>query len=124
MKNVHTALCWALFLAAVAFLGCSSRPEDPAKTVRFEAFFRDILADRVPDQNLSDQMNLALTPTRVSEICAFYTRLGKFQHLQFLGTDKVQGYDRYHYAAIFAGGKQAVMFVLDSQGKLSGFFNE
>jgi len=124
MKHPYVALYGALAFAAIAFLGCSGGTEDSAKTARFAAFFSDILADRVPDQNLTDKMTAALTPARVSEICALYTHFGKFQHLQFLGTDSLQGYDRYHYAAIFAGGKQAVLFVLDSQSKIAGFFNE
>lgn len=124
MKRRYVVMYSALSLAAIFFLGCSTATEDPAKTARFASFFRDILADRVPSQDLTDKMKAALTPPTVNQIRTSYSSLGVFQRLQFLGSDSLEGYDRYHYAAMFTGGKRAVMFVLDSRGKIAGFFNE
>ncbi|HVA26887.1 MAG TPA: hypothetical protein VNF68_01840 [Candidatus Baltobacteraceae bacterium] len=118
---IHAGLVGA---ALIATMGCSSASQDPAKTARFETFFQTVLADKVPTANLSDAMKQGLTPTAVSQIRAGYASLGTFEKLQYLGEDTAQGYQRYHYAAIFSKGKQAVMFVLDSNGDLAGFFNE
>lgn len=113
-----------LVATAVAFIGCSGGSQDPAKTARFDTFFRTILAGHVPAQGLTPAMQQALTPELVSQLDTYYAASGKFEKLQYLGEDSVQGYDRYHYAAIFDKGKQAVMFVLDSDGDVAGFFKD
>lgn len=112
--------------AALAWIGATPAPtpnaEDPAKTARFEAFLNGILAGRAPTAGLTPQMQQGLTPELISQIDANVAPFGKFQKLQFIGEDSVQGYDRYHYAAIFENGKRNYLFVLDSSGNIAGFF--
>jgi hypothetical protein len=113
-----------LIAAAVTFIGCAGGPEDPAKTARFDTFFRSVLAGHAPTQGLTPAMQQALTPAALSQIDSLYATCGTFEKLQYVGEDSVQGYDRFHYAAIFDKGKQGVMFVLDSSGNIAGFFKD
>lgn len=113
-----------LIAAAVAFIGCAGGPEDPAKTARFDTFFRGVLAHHVPTQGVTPAMQAALTPATFSQVDSIFANCGTFEKLSYLGEDSAQGYERYHYAAIFDKGKQGVMFVVDSHGDIAGFFKD
>jgi len=115
---------WLLILAAVALIGASPVPEDPAKTARFETFFTTIAAGQVPTQGVTPQVKQGFTPALVAQIDQTIAPLGKFQKLQYVGEDSVQGYDRYHYTAVFEKGTQNYLFVLDSSGNIAGFFKD
>ena len=114
-----TALC-----ATAPLTGCVRGTEDPAKSRRFSTFLTTLLAGKTQPTGMDDAMQRALTPNRILEIRHTFAPFGTFQRLQFLGEDEVQGYRRYHYIAIFSQGKQGTLFVLDSLGKIGGFFEE
>ncbi|HZZ01238.1 MAG TPA: hypothetical protein VFE36_16875 [Candidatus Baltobacteraceae bacterium] len=128
MRNARFVIGCLAVVVAIACIGASPAPapntEDPAKTTRFEAFFGDILAGRGPTEGLSVEMKQGLTPELISEIDATVAPFGKFQKLAFVSEDSVQGYDRYHYTAIFEDGKPNYLFVLDSTGNIAGFFRD
>jgi Protein of unknown function (DUF3887) len=97
---------------------------DSALTARFSTFLTDVLAGRLPPAGISDAMKTALTPNMLAQIDAMLAPLGTFQKLQFVREDAVQGYQRYHYVAVFDKGTQPLMFVLDSNGNIAGFFKD
>lgn len=102
----------------------SPTPEMLKLTARFTSFFADVLAGRTPTQDLTDKMQSALSPAVLSQLQQFYGTLGTFQKLSFKDQDSIQGFRRYHYLAIFQNGSPGVMFVIDSDDKIAGFFNE
>ncbi len=95
-----------------------------ALTARFTAFLTDVLAGRVPATGLTDAMKTGLTPQLLSQIDGSFAPLGAFQRLQFVRQDTLEGYQRYHYVAIFAKGTQPLMFVLEAGGNVAGFFKD
>ena len=122
--------CKPLFLrflvaaAAIALIGASPAPEDPAKTAQFQAFFTTVLAGHVPTQGVTPQMESGFAPALVAQIDDNLAPFGKFQKLQYVSEDSIQGYDRYHYTAIFDKGSRNFLFVLDSTGNIAGFFRD
>jgi hypothetical protein len=36
----------------------------------------------------------------------------------------MQGYERYHYLAVFEKGSRGFMFIVDSNGTIAGFFED
>lgn len=113
-----------LLAAAIAFIGASPAAENPAKTAQFTAFFTTILAGHVPIQGVTPQVEQGFTPALVAQIDGTLAPYGKFQKLQYVGEDSVQGYERYHYTAVFDKGSQNFLFVLDSTGNIAGFFKD
>jgi hypothetical protein len=97
---------------------------DAALTARFSGFLSDVLAGRVPATGMSDQMKAALTPDMLAQVDAAFKPLGAFQKLQYVREDAAQGYDRYHYIAVFANGTLPLIFVTDSNGNIAGFFKD
>jgi hypothetical protein len=95
-----------------------------ALTERFSGFFTDVLAGRVPATSMSTTMRNGLTPSTMSQIRSSFASLGAFARLKFVKHDSIQGYDRYHYSAVFQNGSQPVMFVTDSNGTIVGFFQD
>ena len=69
-------------------------------------------------------MKSGLTQTLLAQIDSYYQAFGAFKSLQFLKVDTLQGYTRYHYAAVFDRSTQSVMFVTDSSGAIAGFFQD
>ena len=111
-------------IAALAFAGASPVPEDSAKTAQFTAFFTAVLAGHVPTQGVTLQVEQGFTPALVAQIDDNLAPFGKFQKPQYVSADSVQGYDRYHYTAIFEKGSRDFLFVLDSSGNIAGFFRD
>lgn len=111
--------------ATIALIsGCTRGVEDPAKTQRFTTFLQGILAGKLAERDLTEAMKTALTPEHIAEIRQQYRANGALKGLRFLGQDQLEGFDRYHYVATFDQGTQGMIFVLDSGGRLAGFFNE
>ena len=110
--------------AAIALIGASPAPEDRAKTAQFQTFFTTILAGRVPTQGVTAQMAAGFSAALVTQIDDNLAPFGKFQKLQFVSEDSAQGYDRYHYTAIFEKGSRNFLFVLDATGNIAGFFRD
>lgn len=122
-------LLFLVCLSTVQLAGAQSSapiasPSNSALTTRFTSFLASILAGHVPKTGLSDKMQTGLTPALVSEIDDSFVSLGQFQKLQFIRQDAVEGYQRYHYNAVFSNGSQPLMFVLDSAGDITGFFKD
>ena len=99
-------------------------PPGNALTARFNSFFTDILAGRAPSTNVSPEVRSGLTPQLVSQIRSSFASLGTFRHLQYVRQDQVQGYRRFHYSAVFDKGNQGVMFVVDANNTIVGFFQD
>ncbi len=95
-----------------------------ALTARFTAFLTDVLAGRLPATGLSDAMKAGFTPQLISQVDGLFTPLGSFHQLQFVRQDTLDGYQRYHYVAVFDKGSQPLLFVLDSSGNIAGFFKD
>lgn len=95
-----------------------------ALTERFSGFFTDVLAGRVPSTSMSTTMRSGLTPSMISRIRSSFASLGAFVRLRFVKHDAIQGYERYHYSAVFQNGSQPVLFVTDSNGMIVGFFQD
>ncbi len=95
-----------------------------ALTARFTAFLTDVLAGHLPATGLSDAMKAGFTPQLISQVDGSFTPLGSFQKLQFVRQDTLDGYQRYHYVAVFDKGSQPLLFVLDSSGNIAGFFKD
>ena len=99
-------------------------PPDSALTARFSSFFSDVLAGRVPSNNVSPQVRSGLTPQLLSQIRGSFASLGTFRQLQYVRQDAAQGYRRFHYSAVFENGNQGVMFVVDTSNTIVGFFED
>jgi hypothetical protein len=97
---------------------------DPALTARFTDFMTSILAGRLPPTGISDAVRSGLTPALLKQVDDSLSALGAFDSLRYVGVDSLQGYQRYHYIAVFANGTQPLMFVLDSKGDIAGFFKD
>jgi hypothetical protein len=104
--------------------GNSVAPPDGAMSSHFTSFFTQVLGGHVPSGNVTQQVRTGLTPTLLAQIDSTFTPLGKFRNLQFVSADSMQGYQRYHYLAVFANGSQSVMFIVDSSGAIAGFFQD
>jgi hypothetical protein len=102
----------------------SAPAPDSALTGRFSSFFTQILGRHIPSGNLSPQLKSGLTPTLLAQIDNAFGQYGTFRRLQFVSQDSMQGYQRYHYSAVFDKGSQGVMFVVDSNGTIVGFFQD
>jgi Protein of unknown function (DUF3887) len=95
---------------------------DPALTTRFTTFFSGVLAGSLPASGVTDAMKTAFTPDAMNQLKNQLAPLGAFQKLQFSREDSVQGYTRYHYVAVFDKGTFPVIFVIDSNANIAGFF--
>ncbi len=134
MKVLRNLAILSVLLVAVLVPARSAVADQPATaqtaspssalTGRFTGFLTDVLAGRVPATGLTDAMKSGLTPQMLSQIDGTFTSLGDFQRLQFVRQDTIEGYQRYHYVAIFAKGSQQLMFVLDAAGNVAGFFKD
>ena len=99
----------------------ASTPE-PSLTARFATFIATVLAGQLPASGITDTMKTAFTPAIVEQVKTNFAPLGSFQRLQFTREDGAAGFQRFHYIAIFDKGTQAVIFVLDSNQNIAGFF--
>ena len=97
---------------------------DSALTGRFTGFFTTVLAGHVPGGGISAEVRQGLTQQLLGQIDAAFAALGKFRELQFVRADTMAQYQRYHYLAVFEKGSQGVMFVLDSNNTIVGFFED
>jgi hypothetical protein len=97
---------------------------DAALTARFSTFLTDVLAGSLPSTGISDAMKTAFTPSVVSQVQGLFGPLGSFQKLQYVREDAAQGYQRYHYTAVFEKGTAPLIFILDSSGNIAGFFKD
>jgi hypothetical protein len=105
--------------------GAGSVPApDGALTARFTSFFGAVASGHVPGGNLTAQVKSGLTQQLVNQIDSGYSSFGHFRRLEFVSADSMQGYNRYHYRAVFDNGSQGVMFVTDSSGTIAGFFED
>ncbi|HEY6325725.1 MAG TPA: hypothetical protein VIW73_04310 [Candidatus Cybelea sp.] len=102
----------------------SAPPPDSALTGRFNGFFTTVIAGRVPGSGISPQMRQGFTQQLLAQIDAAFAGLGKFRELQFVRSDTMAQYQRYHYLAVFEKGSQGVMFVMDSNNTIVGFFED
>lgn len=112
----------ALHAQAVADAQAQAAAEDPALTQRFAKFFTSMLSGTLDATGLSPAMTSGLTPDKVKQLAAYFNKNGTFVKLQYRSQDTVEGYRRYHYTAVFSGGSQAMMFVLNAKDELDGFF--
>jgi hypothetical protein len=99
-------------------------PASGSLTETFSAFFTDVLAGRVPSASMSATMRSGLTPSMMSQIRSSFASLGAFVGLRFVKHDTSQGYQGYHYSAVFQNGSQPIVFVTDSSGTIVGFFQD
>ncbi len=91
-------------------------------TVTFTRFLAELLAGQTPTERMTTAMKSGLTPTLLSQIRNAFSSYGEFQRLRFVSHDTMQGYQRYHYTALFESGKEeALLFVTDSSGAIAGF---
>jgi Protein of unknown function (DUF3887) len=95
---------------------------DAALTARFAAFITSVLAGQLPAAGVTDTMKTAFTPSAIDQVKTTFAPLGAFQTLQFTREDSVQGYQRFHYIATFEKGTQPVIFVIDPNHNIAGFF--
>lgn len=102
----------------------SQTAPDSALTARFAAFLTGILAGHLPTTGVSDKMKAGFTPDLISQVNALFAPLGAFKSLQFVSQDSAQGFQRYHYIAVFDKGTRPLLFVLDSSGNIAGFFKD
>ncbi|HLY02445.1 MAG TPA: hypothetical protein VKR56_08100 [Candidatus Cybelea sp.] len=99
-------------------------PPSASLTETFSRFFTDVLAGRVPSANMSAAMRTGLTPSMISRIRSSFSSLGAFVQLRFVKHNTTQGYQGYHYSAVFQNGSQPILFVTDSNGTIVGFFQD
>jgi hypothetical protein len=102
----------------------SAPAPDSALTGRFTSFFTTVLAGHVPGSGISAEMRQGFTQQLLGQIDAAFAGFGKFRQLQFEHADTMQQYQRYHYLAVFEKGSQGVMFVVDSNNTIVGFFED
>lgn len=120
MLSFACAVALSAGTTAVAQPAATSAPApSQAQTANFTNFIGDVLAGRVPS-GISETMRSQ--SSSLSQVKTALAPLGAFAHLKFLREDSLQGYHRYHYAAVFAKGTQDVAFVTDSNGVIVGFF--
>lgn len=99
-------------------------PPSSALTAAFSSFLSDVLAGRVPSKNVSPEVHSGLTPQLISQIRDNFAPLGTFRQLEYVRQDAAQGYRRFHYSAVFEKGNQGVMFVVDANNTIVGFFQD
>lgn len=103
----------------------SADSEQPALTQRFTSFLNTMIHGQAPPANdLSPEMARALSQAAVSSIARQIASMGTFEKLEYVSADSNGPYRRYHYRAKFSSGVQPMVFVLDANQKLAGFFNE
>ena len=73
---------------------------------------------------MTPQVKSGLTKQLIAQIDSAFSSFGHFRRLEFVTADSLQGYQRYHYRAIFDSGTQGVMFITDSSGAIAGFFQD
>jgi hypothetical protein len=95
---------------------------DAALTSRFAAFLTDVLAGKLPATGVTKEMAAAFTPEIIGQVQSNLSPLGAFKQLQFVSKANVQGYQRFHYTGVFAKGSLPLLFVVDSNGNIAGFF--
>ena len=122
LSNLYPDRVRTIRAETVADQQAAAASEDTALTQRFTAFFTSLLSGKVTTDGLSDAMVGALKPAVVAQLGQYFGKVGSFQRLQYAGEDSLQGYRRYHYNAVFGAGSQPVTFVLNSAGKIDGFF--
>ena len=135
LRNLAAAalFCGLALSAAPAF--AQPAPQSPpapeaapapssAMTGRFTTFFTQVLAGHVPSGGISEQMRQGFNQQLLAQIDGAFAGLGKFHQLQFVRADTMQGYQRYHYSAVFDKGSQGIMFVVDSSNTIVGFFQD
>jgi hypothetical protein len=129
-KCAVAALLLALALPAAAIAqadqptNSTASAPDSALTSRLTSFFKQVVAGHVPSGNISPRLKSGLTPQLISQIDGAFASFGTFRRLDFVRQDSMQGYQRYHYTAVFDKGSQGIMFVLDSNGTIAGFFQD
>jgi hypothetical protein len=129
-KCAAAALLFALALPVAAAaqadqpMNATASAPGSAMTSRFTAFFKQVLAGHAPSGDVTPQVKSGLTPQLIAQIDSAFTTFGTFRRLDFLRQDSLQGYERYHYTAVFDKGSQGVMFVVDSTGAIAGFFQD
>ncbi len=97
---------------------------DSATTARFTEFLTNVIAGKLPSTGLSQTMKTKFTPDLVKQVDANLAPLGAFQSLKYVRHDSAQGYQQYHYIATFAKGTLPLLFVVDSDGNIAGFFKD
>ncbi len=118
------ASCLVLPVAAQEPGAGSVAPPDSALTARFTSFFSAVASGHAPGGNLTSQVKSGLTQQLIAQIDGGFNSFGHFRRLEFVRADSMQGYQRYHYRAVFDNGSQGVMFVTDSSGAIAGFFED
>ncbi len=120
LKAAHPAQA-ALAEAQAASEGLADAANAVPMTTRFTTFFASLLAGKVPVDEMTDAFKAAIVPT-VGAVGQLFAANGRFERLQFVSDDEVGVYHRYHYTAVFSNGNEPVTFVLDSDGRIAGFF--
>lgn len=120
----------ALAMPQSAFAQGSPSPAPAASaaestmTARFTEFLTDVIAGKLPATGLSQMMKTKFTPDLVAQVDKNLAPLGAFQSLKYVRQDSAQGYQQYHYVASFANGTLPLLFVVDSDGNIAGFFKD
>lgn len=115
---------YGLAQASPAPSPAASAAADSALTARFTEFLTDVIAGKLPSSGLSETMKTKFTPDLVKQVDVNLAPLGAFQGLKYVRQDSAQGYQQYHYVATFAKGTLPLLFVLDSDGNIAGFFKD
>jgi hypothetical protein len=102
----------------------SEPPPDSALGARFNSFFGQVIAGHVPRGNVSPQVQTSLTAQLLARIDSAFAGFGPFRRLQYVSHDNMEGYERYHFLAVFEKGSQGFMFIVDSNGTIAGFFED
>ena len=124
------AAALALAMPQVAFAQASPSPapaasaSESAMTARFTEFLTDVIAGKLPPTGISEMMKTKFTPDLVAQVDKNLAPLGAFQGIKFVRQDSAQGYQQYHYVATFAKGTLPLLFVVDSDGNIAGFFKD
>jgi hypothetical protein len=93
-------------------------------TARFTDFFKTLLATKQPPSGPTVLLDPDISPPVSLHVFAlYYSTLGSFHALHFIGDDVIQGLHRFQYSAEFDKGKPGVMFVVDPAGNIVGFVN-
>jgi hypothetical protein len=99
-----------------------TRGEDKHLTKRFSQFLGRVLACDLDIDGVCDRITKALTPDVVDRIRDCLIGDGTLGTLQLVSVDHIGSYTRYHYKVLPKTKTAQVVFLLEEESCICGFF--
>ncbi len=122
--SIAAAMCAALpvFVHAQSASPAPGAVADPAITARAKEWLHRVQTGDIDRAQLDSQMNALLTPALTKQISSKFGPWGDPVTFAYVGKQTVQGDNTaYVYHVVFKANACNEIFVLDKDGKVSGF---